>query len=174
VRILKKILALVIVFALLAVSLAVFSVAADNPKQIPVTFTRLGGSASASDKWYSGNTYHIRDGQVAYSNYRITGTGISLAGSSSSTFSANLNLKTGYGEQVYHITVQFPDGNFEGIVTFNGEFTISPLGLMAPVNAHFKAVMHGTDGYLGQTLLLEYDIVNKLTPNPLIGYLSIP
>jgi hypothetical protein len=174
---LKRILIAISILVLLSLTIAVVPVMAENPKKIPVTFTRLGGSASLGDNhWYTdGDIYHIRDGTVAYSTYKVIGDGISYSGSSHSTFNANLNLKTSRGTQIYHITIDFTDGSFEGAVNFIGTFSVSQTtGLMRPIDAHFKGVFHGTEDYVGQTLVLEYDVVNGVSPSPLVGYLLIP
>ncbi|HLN45742.1 MAG TPA: hypothetical protein VK209_08550 [Candidatus Sulfotelmatobacter sp.] len=56
---------------------------------------------------------------------------------------------------------------------YSGPIT-SLIGYLALRNGDWKGVWHGTGDYQGWTYVLEYEVVNGVTPSPLIGYLMIP
>ncbi len=179
----KKVTIAVLVMAFFMLTLATVPALAMNSKWIPVVITRTGNVFEAGDRWFTeGDTYHLRDMDVGVTSYSIVGTGVSYAGSSSSTLMGNLNLKTGEGKSIAPSIIVLPGGTFEGIYQFTGTFVVVPenysnvnlRGYMIPVNAIFRAQWEGTGDYQGQKLLLEYEIVNRVAPSPLVGYLFIP
>jgi hypothetical protein len=186
---LKKILSLLIVFSMLTISMIVFPVAADNSKKIPVTFTRTGVFLVTGDHWFSTDiTYHLRDTTVGYTTYAIAGQGISYTGDSEGKSWSNLHdvhiegsNTVGSGTSTTDSQISFADGTFEGIIQVKGTFRILPesspvnhRGYTQPVNVEFKGIWHGTGIYTGQTLILEYTVVNGIAPSVITGTLLIP
>jgi hypothetical protein len=177
----KQILAFSFVF--LFVALLAAPVLADSSNKVPVTFTRTSSFLVVGEHWYSDdNTFHVRGNQIGYHSYIVAGNGINYVGSSAGTMLGNLNLKNSVGHQTFDSQIVFAAGTFEGVLTFKGTFGVVPdtysvvalRGYMYPIDVTVKGVWHGTGAYTGQTLVMEYDIVNRVTPAPITGYLLIP
>jgi hypothetical protein len=150
---------LVIAVALIAVAMLATPVLAKSPKWIPVTLTRAGMYAGPGEYWITeGGTRHGRDFTYGFTTYIITGPGINLVGTSSSTFDANINLKNGKGTWQFESTIVFPGGTFEGQIWYGGTWVING-DQPTPVGADLvqRGVWHGTGAYRGWTFKLEMD-----------------
>ena len=178
----KKVAIAVLAMAFFMLTLAVVPAWAGNSKWIPVVITRTS-LITTGTRWYTeGDTYHLRDSVSLSLTYSITGTGISYVGSSHATFEGNLNLKTGEGSSTWHSEILLPGGGFKGIIHIRGTCRVisesySNVGLrgyILPINATLEGQWAGFGDYVGQKLVLEYDIVNTVQPSTLNGYLFIP
>ena len=187
----SKILASLSVLIMILATLFVLAPAmAENSKKIPVTFTRGGSFLTTGEHWYSEEgDYHLRDTTIGFATYAIAGPSISYTGNSEGTMWSNLHEvhkvgsnTIGYGQATTDSQIVFSnDGTFEGIIQMKGTFAILPetvatnlRGYTMLVNGDFRGVWHGTGIYAGQTLMLEYTVVNGVTPSTLTGTLLIP
>ena len=185
-----------VVFLALALLMMIFAVPvmAKTSKKITVTFTRTGSFLTTGNHWYSEDgAYHLRDTTIGFHTYAIAGQDVSYAGSSEGTMWGNLHnvqetttpsgakAMVGEGGMTSASEIFFADGNFEGIIQSKGMFVIYPetlpayaRGYASLVNGEFRGVWHGTGIYTGQTLMLDYEVVNAVVPTPLTGTLLIP
>ncbi len=164
---------LIAAFALTILAIAPASAAPST--RIPVTFARTGIQWTLGDDYWTtpDNTYHSRNSLFGFSSYRVTGSGISLVGSSQSIVNQNEDFNTGIGEQHLRTTITFPGGTFEGVTQISGTYkpftSITYPGFLAAINTNQKGVYHGTGDYQGWTLEIE-----TATNQPVTGYVLIP
>ena len=165
--------AVISIFALLMLFMAIAPVLGDSPKKIAVTISRQGPSGIADpNAWVTdGGTRHVRGEILKFATYTVKqGNTIMFSGSLVTSINYNFNVETGVGAGLSKAVITLPSGDtFEGKITSQGTFKVAPSGGTQGLIVKSQGLFQGKGNYQGWTFQYFSE-----TGQPTEAYLLIP